>query len=437
MSELEVDVAVIGAGPAGIAAAREAARRGLVVALAEPADVGGRVGGRTTVPLRMLGRAADAGRTDWSALRVEVEDRAREWTSRVGMRLEDAGIELLRGAARFTSAHTLAVGSQAVRFERAVVAAGAEPATLPGVAPDGERVLTPDQLMGLETLPSEVMVIGGGPAGAEAADVLNRLGAKVTWVMDELGILPSFDRELADAVGDVLMGRGIKLVHGKAVVDVQLGAAGVLAKLDGGRTYSAPVAVIAVGNRPNVESLDVSAAGLRVDGRGALWVDERCRSSQPHVLAAGDVTGRSVGVAGAEAMGRAAGREVAGVVDAPRYDPERVPRVVHTRPEAAQVGLSPEAMVGREVMLYTLRGEETLAGLFERTGERNELKGFVRVVCASDDGRILGGSALGPGAAEAVSAIAIALGLGLTDAQLAETSALNPSALDAVVRTVR
>ncbi len=436
MSEIDVDVAVVGAGPAGVAAAREAARGGLAVALAEPAEVGGRATHRTTIPFRVLTRAADAGHEDWAAVRAEISDRAKQWSARTTMRLEDSGVELVRGAARFTSAHTLSVGEHTVRFERAVVAAGAEPVTLPGAAPDGARVLTPDQLGGLEALPAEAMVIGGGPAGAETADVLSRLGVKVTWVMDELGILPSLDRELADAVGDVLMGRGIKLVHGKAVLDLQVGAPGVLAKLDGGRTYSAPLAVVAVGNRPNAEVLEVSAAGLRLDGYGGLWVDERCRTSLPHVYAAGDVTGRSTGIAGAEAMGRIAGREAAGVSGAP-YDATRVPRVVYTRPEAAQVGVSPEGAVGREVVLHTLRGEETLTGLLDGIGEKDDRKGFVRVVCGSEDGRILGASALGPGAAEAVSSVALLLGLELTDTQLAEASALSPTALDTIVRAVR
>lgn len=436
MSEIEVDVAVIGAGPAGVAAAREAARRGLAVALAEAGRVGGRVADRTTVPYRLLTRALDAGRKDWPALRAEITDRAQTWTDRVALHLEDVGVELVRGEARFTSTHTLSVGAHTIRFDRAVVAAGAEPATLPGMPPDGTRILTPDQLAGLEALPAEAMVIGGGPAGAETADLLSRLGVKVTWVMDELGILPPFDRELADAIGDVLMGRGIKLVHGKAVVDLQVGAPGVLAKLDGGRTYSAPLAVVAVGNRANADRLEVAAAGLRVDGYGALWVDERCRTSQPHVFAAGDVTGKTLGLAGAEAMGRAAGRAAAGV-EGPPFDATRIPRAVYTRPEAAQVGLSPESAVGREVILHTLRGEETLSGLLDRTGEKSDRKGFVRVVCASDDGRILGGSALGPGAAEAVGAISLVLGLRLTDAQLADASVLGASALDAVVRAVR
>jgi dihydrolipoamide dehydrogenase len=391
---------------------------------------------RTTIPYRWLTRAADAGRTDWSALRAEVRERAATWKDRVAMRLEDLGVELVRGDARFESEQTLRVGAQLVRFDRAIVTAGAEPATLPGVVPDGARLITADQLAGLETLPSEAMVIGGGPAGAETVDLLSRFGVRVTWVMDDLGILPSFDRELADAIGDVLMSRGVKLVHGKAVTDVQFGGAGVLAKLEGGRTYSAPLAVVAVGNRPNVEALEVSAVGARVDGYGALAVDERCRTSAPHVFAAGDVTGRSVGVAGAEAMGRVAGREAAGEAG-PAFDSTRVPRFVMTRPEAAQVGLSAEETRGREVIFHTLRGEETLAGLLESTGERAERKGFVRLVCDSDDGRILGGSALGPGASEAVGAIALALELGLTDRKLAEASAVAPSALDAVVRAVR
>lgn len=436
MSTIDVDVAILGGGPAGVAAAREAARAGMAVALVDPEGAGGRAARSTTIPMRLLGRAADAGRADWDALRAEMTERTRAWSERVALGLEDAGIELVRGRARFTSATTLEVDDgRKVSFERAVIAAGAEPARLPGAEPDGRALFSPDQLASLSALPSEAMVIGGGSAGAELADAFSRLGTKVTWVMDELGLLPSFDRELAEAVGDVLMNRGVKLVHGKRVEEVSLGPAGVHAKLDGGRTYAAPVAFVAVGNVPRVEGLALDRADIKLDARGAILVDARCATTAPNVFAAGDVTGRTWDVAGAEAMGRAAGRRAAGF-DA-TFDPERLPRVAYTTPEIAQVGLGADRAAGREVMLYTLRLEETITGHLARIGEKPDAKGFVRLICASSDGRLLGGSALGPGAANAISAVALSLALGVTDTQLAEGSAATPSALEAIVRSVR
>lgn len=433
---IDVDVAIIGGGPAGLAAAREAARAGMAVALVDPEGAGGRAAKTTTIPMRLLSRAAERGRVDWNALRSEILERTGAYAERLALGLEDAGVELVRGRARFESKTSLAVeGGRKVTFERAVIAAGAAPARLPGAEPDARSLFFPDQLASLPALPEEALVLGGGAAGAELADALSLLGTKVTWVMDELGLLPSFDRELAEAVGDVLMSRGVKLVHGKAIEHVSLGPAGVHAKLDGGRTYAAKIAFLAVGNVPLVDGLALEEAGVRLDQRGAVLVDESCATTAPNIFAAGDVTGRTWDVAGAEAMGRAAGRRAAGIEAT--FDPERLPRVAFTTPAIAQVGLSTDRAAGRQVMFHTLRLEETMAGHLARIAERPEAKGFVRLICASDDGRLLGATALGPGAADAVSAAALVLTLGVDDIQLAEGAAAVPSALEAIVRAVR
>ncbi len=433
MTSIDVDVAVIGGGPAGLAAAREAARSGMAVALIEAEAAGGRAARATTLPMRMLSLAADAEREDWPNIRREIAERVTAWTERSQLTLEDAGVELVRGRACFASPRELAVeGGPRVTFDRAIITAGAEAAMLPGATPDGARLIAPDGLSALAALPETAMVIGGGAAGAEIADVLSRLGVRVTWVMDELGILPRFDRELADSFGDVLMDRGVKLVHGKRVLELALGDGGATAKLDGGRTYTAKLAVVAVGSRPSADGLGLAEAGLRTDARGALMVDEHGRTNVAHLFAAGDVTGKTVGVAGAEAMGRVAGRAAA-EIEGPAFRPERAPQTVLARPELAQVGLTPDVAAGRPILIHTLRLKETLAGALHGAGA----KGLLRLVCMSEDGTIAGATALGPGAADAVSAAALAIELGVTDEQLASSAAAVPGALDALVRAVR
>lgn len=434
---LDVDVAVVGGGPAGIAAATAAATRGAAVALIEP----GRIGGPTTMlGWRVLERTVDrhaargAARREavWPEVRAELERLAARWEERLALRLADGGVDVVRGVARFVSPVELAVeGGPRVRFERAVIACGGEPIPIDGDRPDGNAWVSPDQLFRRSALPSEVMVIGGGAAGAELVDSLSRINdVEVTWLMGELGILPDFERELAEALGDVLMERGVKLVHGKAVTSVGIDKAqGALARLEGGRTYNAPLCVVAVGRRP-------APLGLVAAGLGHLRVDERCRTSVGHLFAAGECTGRAPSSSAAEAMGRIAGLGAAGL-DAPAYDPSAVPLVVRASPELAQVGITPERVGGRAVLFRTLRGEETIAGLLFGVAETNRDKGFLRLVCDSKSGVILGASAAGPGAAAMVSAVAIALRLGATDSSLADVFADVPGALDALVRAAR
>jgi dihydrolipoamide dehydrogenase len=439
---LDVDVAVIGGGPGGLAAAIEAASAGVAVALVEAGRVGGRAIHGTMLPWRALERAVDAAGDDreaaWRRAWADAERRGARFEERLRLRLLDAGVERVEGRARFASPHELAVdGGPDVRFERAIVAAGGGAATLPGQAPDGRRLLRPEQLSNLAAPPDELMVIGGGAAGAELVDALSRLGGtKLTWVMDEVGILPRFERELAEAVGDVIMERGVKLVHGKAVAQVSVVDDQVHAELEGGRTYTAARAVICTGSRPALEGLDLPAAGLSTDGRGALRVDELCRTAVAHLYAVGDCTLASENVAGAEAMGRCAGRAAADLEPVP-WRPAEIPRVAWTRPVAAQVGQTPERVAGREVVFHTLRLEETVFGLLEDIGERDDAKGLVRLVSDSETGRILGASALGPAAAEVVGAVALALRLGATDDRLAEVFAAVPAGLDALTRAIR
>ena len=435
--KLSTEVVVVGGGSAGIAAAVEAARAGVGVILVEGGRLGGRAIHTTLLPSRCLERAIDAGTKDaWTAARAEAARLAVRWEARLALRLEDAGVELVRARGRFASKNTLALDDGGtLTFERAVLAAGAAPARLPGDGPDGARLLDPDALFSLDAPPSELLVVGGGAAGAEIVDALSRLGqTKLTWVMDELGLLPRFDRELAEALGDVIMERGVKLVHGKDVVSVKVDASRVSLTLEGGRSYEAPAAVVAIGSRPALHELGVDALELRPDVRGWLAIGEDGATTAPHIFAAGDCTGTSPSSAAAEAMGRAAGRAAAGLEPRPAWP---TPIVASTHPAIAQIGLTPERVAGKEVALHTLRFDETIFGLLEGIGEKDDAKGLVRLVCDSETGKILGATALGPGAAEIVSAVGLALRFGATDEELADVFAAVPGHLDVLTRAAR
>lgn len=425
MSALDVDVVVLGGGVAGLAAAESAARAGAMVALVDPGPLGGDALHRTLVPWRALERAS--GEDGWAAAQAERERVRDRLTERYGLRLGDQGVEQLRGRGRFTDANTLAVdGADDVRFERAVVASGGAPVSLG----EGARILDPGRVLDLKERPSAVLVVGGGAAGAELASALNHLGVDVSWLMDELGILPAFDRELAETLGDVLMSRGVKLVHGKRVEAVSDGGDAAHAKLDGGRTYAAPFAIVCAGTRPRLDGLGLDALGLT-----GLAVDAHCRTKVEHVFAAGECTPGCPSAAAAEAMGRIAGLGAAGA-SAPEYRPDRIPRIVRANPELAQIGLTPEQAGGQEVALHTLPGGETIADALEGVGESLNSKGFFRLVCASSDGEVIGASAAGPGAIEKIGAIGLAMGLGATESHLRRLAPSLPGPLEALRRAV-
>jgi pyruvate/2-oxoglutarate dehydrogenase complex dihydrolipoamide dehydrogenase (E3) component len=441
------DVAVIGGGPAGLAAAAEAAQQGLGVVLIEAERLGARATHRTQLPARVLGyearrrptRAPSEGPIDpstWQELQQRVAAVSARWAERERLRMEDRGVSVRRGAARFTSPTTLAVGDAELAFDRCIVASGARARSLPGLEVDGARILHPDHLVGLEALPGSVLVIGGDTAGAEIADTLNRLGCTVAWIMDAYGILPSFDREIGEAYGDVLMERGVKLVHGKAAQHLDLDDKGrPRVTLEGGQTYWGDAIVLALGSEPRVEELAPSEAGLRVRGNGALETDARCGTSVPHVFAAGECTGWVLDRASSESMGRRAGRRAADLeVDA--LVPGRFVRAAYVEPEIAQVGLTPEQAAGQAVMIRGLGYDESQIGLLEGVGESDHAKGFVRIVL-DHDGTVRGGTAVGPRAAELMGQLALAMHVGATEEALADFFPPQPSLLDILSKGFR
>ncbi|MDQ3036299.1 MAG: FAD-dependent oxidoreductase, partial [Myxococcota bacterium] len=296
------EVVVIGGGPAGVAAAIESARHGAGVTMVAEDPIGGRSTHASLVPSKVLlhqvserktrnvSGLVDAG--DVAHVVSEMERIVTQQAQRMSARLEDAGVAVVRGLARFVAPDAIEITrdgkeTRRERFDAAVIAVGSVPVFPPGLfgdapRPDGELVLAPRHLRSLRELPASMLVIGGGATGAEAVHAFVGLGVEVTWLLDELGILPGFDRELADSLGDVLMERGVKLVHGKQVTKVVRAGERVQATLDGGRTYAAERAFVAIGRRADTARLGLEAIGVATDARtGALAVDARMRSSVP------------------------------------------------------------------------------------------------------------------------------------------------------------
>ena len=314
-----------------------------------------------------------------------------------------------------------------------MIATGSGPSFPPGFfgdakGPDGERILAPRHLRTLRTLPKTMMVIGGGATGAELVHAFQAMGVEVTWILDDLGILPDFDRELADSIGDVLMERGVKIVHGKAVLKlVSDPHQGVLASLDGGRTYSAERAMVAIGRRADTARLGLETVGIAIDPRtGAIAVDGMQRAADG-VFVAGDAAGPPYVQSKGVIEGWIAGRAAAGlaVADAPRAWVE----TVYTSPEIAMVGLTP-ARAGaarRAFDMRTISFDESLRGILADVGVDPHVRGMLRVVLDETTRAVIGASAIGPHASEVLGPVAVAIAAGMTVEQLAMSGLASPT----------
>lgn len=444
------EVMVIGAGPAGVAAAVEAARAGCGVTIVAEEPVGGRATHASLVPSKVLLHLVHERKQKNAKLEVEPSDVvhlteemarvARIESERGARRLEDAGVRVVRGVARFTGPGALEIAREgsaprAERFDAAVIATGSVPSFPTGFfgdakGPDDERILAPRHLRTLRTLPKTMMVVGGGATGAEVVHAFQALGVEVTWILDDLGILPDFDRELADSIGDVLMERGAKIVHGKAVVRLVVDPhQGVLASLDGGRTYSAERALVAIGRRADTARLGLEAVGIVVDPRtGAIAVDGSQRAaSTGEVFVAGDAAGPPYVQSKGVIEGWIAGRAAAGI--AVPSEPRAWVETVYTSPEIAMVGLTPAraAAARRAFDMRTISFDESVRGILADVGVDPHARGMLRLVLDETTRVVLGASAIGPHASEVLGPVAVAVSAGLTVEQLAVAGLAAPT----------
>lgn len=447
-------IVVIGGGPAGVAAAVEAARTGAGVTLVSEGPIGGRATHASFVPSKVLLHAAESRRVrgekslatpaDLAAIRAETESLAKVRADRMRNALSDAGVRVAEGAARFVSATSVEVGTRTLPFDKAIVATGSEPrfpAGFFGAAdkPDGHHVFAPRHVRAMIDLPRSVLVIGGGATGAEHAHAFLSLGVEVTWLLDELGILPRYDRELADSLGDVLMERGVKIVHGKRVLSVVHDPKqGALASLDGGRTYAAERAFVAVGRRADTARLGLDAIGITPRADGTIPTDGYGATSVPSIYAVGDATEGAQSSARAEATGWTAARHATGR----KVEPLRVGALVeavYTTPELARVGLSPREVAARggEYDLRTHDFGASLRATFDGVGSDPHARGVIRVVSEPDGGKLLGATAIGPHAAEVLAPIAVAIGLGASARDLAHVFLPAPSYSEIATQAIR
>ncbi|HSQ69524.1 MAG TPA: FAD-dependent oxidoreductase, partial [Steroidobacteraceae bacterium] len=379
----EFDLFVIGAGSAGVRAARVAAGLGARVAIAESYRPGGTCVIRGCVPKKLLVYAAQ--------YRADFEDAAAYgWTAEPGFswpvllankdreiaRLEDvyrtllkaAGVSLVEGRARLTDPHTVQVDRRSYRSAHILVATGGWP-VLPAI-PGIEHCITSNEALELRELPGRVLVVGGGYIAMEFAGIFHGLGSRVSVAYRGQQVLRGFDNDVRQHVHDELVRNGIEVRLNCDVQHVSRRSDGVLeAGLQSAGVQSAievDTVLYATGRSPNTRDLGLEAAGVAIDERGAVVVDEFSRSSVPSIYAAGDVTDRLALTPVAIREGAAVAQTLFGGAPVP-VDHAGVPHAVFCQPPVGCVGLTetealaahPEVDVYRtsfRPLKYTLSG---------------------------------------------------------------------------------
>ena len=374
----DFDTVVIGGGPGGYVCAIRCAQEGHKTALIEANEMGGTCLNRGCIPAKSLLQSAAVYDTVKNAATYGIQTaapvvdfekvmtRKNEVVSKLRRGVEGLvrgnGCTLIRGTASFVDAHTIHVEGQDARtvtFERAVIASGSYPShlKLEGMDSDG--------FFELKQLPASAVIVGCGVIGIEFATFLNTLGTKVIMfdVLNE--ILGGVDADIAAALRQKLTAEGIEFHLGEKFDPEQ---------------YPAEITVIAAGRRPRTEELCLEKAGVAVNERGFITVDDYCRTNVENIYAIGDVNGKVMLAHAASAQGNA-------VAEGRKADTTLIPSCVYTRPEIALVGLSEEAAVKK--------GCDVVVGTFSSAGNGKsmicgESAGFVKMIADRRTHEILG-----------------------------------------------
>ena len=447
------DVLVIGGGPGGYTAAIRAAQRGRDVTLVDRDGLGGTCLNHGCIPSKALVTASTLVTDLESASRMGIyaepfvdvgemidwkDDVVDRLTGGVEQLCEANGVTLLDGTARFADDHVAEVTGpddavEDVEFERAIVATGSRPIEIPNFDFGDEPVVSSRQALALESAPRSLAVVGAGYIGMELATVFAKLGTDVTVVEMEDEALPRYEADLTRPVRERAESLGVDFRFGRVAVDWSRTGDGAVTlrteDADGNEDETtAEKILVAVGREPVSDTLDLEAIGIEPTERGVIETDDRMGTDRDHVFAVGDVTGEPMLAHEAAAEGLVAA-EVAAGGDA-SIDGAAIPTAVFTDPEIATVGMT--AADARAAGWEPIVGEFP----FDASGRAltlAETDGFVRVVAGADGGRLLGAQIVGPEASELIGELGLAVEVGLSLEDVAETVHMHPTLSEAVM----
>ncbi|NTV17692.1 MAG: dihydrolipoyl dehydrogenase [Chlorobiaceae bacterium] len=444
---LTVDLAVIGSGPGGYDAALRAAKAGMKVCIIEKGALGGVCINWGCIPTKALLRSGElfdflkkAGTYGLSVQSpainlAEAVKRSRnvalKMSKGVGFMLRKAGVEVLQGEAVFSTPNDLevirdGVRVNVVRSRYIIIASGAHPRQLPGLEPDGNRIITSREALALKSLPESMIVVGGGAIGVELAWFYAMAGTAVTLVEMMPCLLPLEDEEISTALERSFQKAGITIATGAKLEQVAVEGERVNAQLvlegQEPQPVSADYLLVAVGVSGNCDGLGLEHAGVQ-SSRGFIVTDGACRTSVSHIFAIGDVRGGML-------LAHKASAEAALAIDAigggspGALDETMIPRCVYAEPSVASIGLSEKEAEKRG---YTVMVGRSMFAASGKANAYGNLEGMVKLVFNAADGRLLGAHVLGHGAVELIGELTLARRLEVTAELLAGTVHAHPT----------
>ena len=450
-TDLSVDLAIIGSGPAGYVAAIRAAQLGLSVACIEREALGGTCLNVGCIPSKALLDTTEhlawiregAGKVgivvgdvavDWAKVQKHRERVVSASSKGVAYLFRKNGIEHLEGEGGFVESGLIEVaGPESTRRVRAtstVIATGSAPIALPGTPFDGKRVISSTEGLAMDQIPASLIVVGGGYIGLEMGSVYQRVGSQVMVVEALETILPGMDAELAAEGLKVFTKQGLDIRTSTLVTKANVTDDGVDVELsagDEGETASAEVMLVAIGRRPVTEGLNLDRVGVSTDEKGFVEVDPHFQTSAPGIYAVGDVIGGKMLAHKGSEEGVVIAERIAGRDSEMDYFP--IPGVVYTHPEIATVGLTEEEAKAT--------GHEIRVGRFPfsangRARSMNDTVGFVKLVADAQTDQMLGCHILGPRAGDLIAEVVAAAAFRASAEDIALTVHAHPTLAESI-----
>ncbi len=440
---------ILGGGPAGHQAATYAARLGAKVTVIERDVFGGAAhlwdcipsktmiatGGAISFSHRIEGMGLEQAdpEIDIEALTSRIKGIQHDLNEDIVQLLASQNVRMIRGTGRFTGTHTVHVdgpeGSEEIEFDAALISTGSRPRIPDWCQPDGTRILTTRDCYPPKLFPKSMTVVGSGVTGVEFVHMFSSFGADVTLVVSRQHVLPGKDPEVAGVLEDDFVERGVKLLKGARAQSIELNdeGDGVIVSCDDGRVVRSSHAVLAIGSVPNTDNLDLPAAGVEFDARsGYISINHHCLTNQPHIYAAGDVSGKLHLSSVATMQGRKVAEHVMGLhtIEHRHLDYDKAASAIFTEPEIADVGLAEaEAFSsGRKIRVTKVPFSSTAKALIN-----NDPRGFVKIISDPATGVVLGGSIVGRHAAELISVLALAVTANLRVNDIVESLLVHPA----------
>lgn len=442
---IKTDVLVVGGGPGGYVAAIKLGQLGKKALVVDRDKLGGECLNYGCIPSKALIAAAnipykskkakEAGfdspshKLDWDKVVAWKDQMIGGFVKNIGVLVKGNKGEHINGSVTFTTKNTAVVekaggGTDTIEFEHAIVATGSEPIAIPGFAIDGVNVLTSKECLDLKKAPEGLVVIGGGVIGLEIGTFFAKLGTKVTVVEFTDALLPVIEKDLVSPVNRSLAKLGVDvMLQSKAKSWAKKGKRleVVVETQDGDKKIAADKILLAVGRVPRSNGLGLDKLGVEFDRRGHIVVDTELLSSVNNIYAIGDVVGQPYLAHKASREGILAAQSIAGKPLEPRG---HVPWAVFTDPEISWVGQTETEAKAAGIPVVTGKFPFAASG---RAMAVRETEGFCKVVAEKGSGRILGAGFVGPNASDLIGEACLAVSLGATLTQVAQTIHPHPT----------